>query len=92
MRDDLSDIDPDIVTAITANADAFIEADVRVDTILSWGNSELEKLKQKVARENGSVADFSAGAAQIEEVIKEKLRALEEEIRTKNLGVEALPD
>ena len=37
MSDDFSDIDPVLVEAIGANADAFIEADACVDEIIAWG-------------------------------------------------------
>ena len=42
MTDDLKDIDPEIVEAVLANADAFIDADKRVDEIIAWGESELK--------------------------------------------------
>lgn len=83
MTDDLKDIDPAIVDAILANADAFIDADKRVDEITSWGEKELMEREQQLKVSGGILQDFKKASAEIEAVVTEKLRNLEKEIQAK---------
>ena len=81
MTDDLHDIDPEIVDAVLANADAFVKTDVRIDQIISWGESELQKREQKIRASGGTVDDFKRAAAEIEEAVASKLAAFEQEVK-----------
>lgn len=83
MTDDLKDIDPAIVEAILANADAFIDADKRVDEIVSWGEKELKAQEQQLKVSGGTLQDFKKASAEVEATVAEKLRNLEKEIRAK---------
>lgn len=81
MTDDLHDIDPAVVDAVLANADAFIKADLRVDQIISWGESELNERERKIKTTGGTVDDFKRAAAEIESAVAKKLAALELEVK-----------
>lgn len=81
MTDDLHDIDPAVVDAVLANADAFIKADLRVDQIISWGESEMKERERKIKTTGGTMDDFKRAAAEIESVVARKLSALEVEIK-----------
>ena len=81
MTDDLSDIDPEVVQAVLANADAFIDADIRVDAITAWGERELKEREKQIKETGGTLQDFKNAAAEIEALVAQKLSALEREIR-----------
>jgi hypothetical protein len=83
MEDDLKDIDPAIVEMVLAHADAFIEADERIDKIIAWGETELAAQEAKIKGSNGTLKDFQIAARAIEKAVKEKLHALEKEIKTR---------
>jgi hypothetical protein len=83
MTDDLKDIDPEIVEAVLANADAFIDADKRVDDIISWGENELKTREQNLEASGGTLQDFKKAATEIESQVAEKLKDLESEIQNR---------
>jgi hypothetical protein len=80
MNNDLKDIDPEVVEQVLANADAFIAADTKVDEIVAWGEEELKKREEEILARGGTVDDFKKAAADIEEVVKQKLHALEKSL------------
>lgn len=81
MSDDLSDIDPVLIEAVGAHANAFVDADARVDEIISWGVRELAGLKEQVGASGGTVGDFTSASAEIDQAVKSKLKTLEDGIR-----------
>ncbi|MFA7309372.1 MAG: hypothetical protein WC050_00520 [Candidatus Paceibacterota bacterium] len=86
MTDDLHNIDPAITEAVLANAAAFIDADTRIDEIISWGKNELKAREEQLKAKDGSLQDFKKAAADIELLVSEKLRHLEAEVRAKYPG------
>jgi hypothetical protein len=83
MTDDLKDIDPKIVDAVVANADAFIDADQKIDEIMAWGESELAKKEVEIKEAHGGVEEFKVAAAVIEASVAEKLKQLEAAIASR---------
>lgn len=80
-NDNLADIDPLITEAVLAHADVFIEADKRVDDIVAWGEAQLKTREDEIRNSNGSLTEFKNAAKDVEQMVAEKLRALENEVR-----------
>jgi hypothetical protein len=83
MTDDLKDIDPEIVEAVLTNADAFIDADKRVDEIITWGEGELKCREEQLKTSGGTLQDFKKAAAEIETQVAQKLKDLEAETQNR---------
>ena len=83
MTDDLSDIDPTIVEMVLAHADEFIDADKKIDEIVAWGESELKARELQIKESDGTLEDFKAAAREIEQMVKDKLRAFEDELKAR---------
>lgn len=83
MEDDLSDIDPAIVEAVLAHADEFIDADEHIDEIIAWGESELKAREAKINQSGGTLDDFKAAAREVEKMVKDKLKAFEDELKAR---------
>ncbi len=83
MEDDLSDIDPAIVEAVLAHADEFIDADEKIDEIIAWGENELKTREVKINGSGGTLDDFKAAAREVEQMVKDKLAAFEDELKTR---------
>ena len=80
--DNLEDIDPVIVDGVLAHADAFIDADKRVDEIVAWGETELQARESDIKDVKGTLQQFKEAAAEVEQMVAQKLKALEDDIRT----------
>jgi hypothetical protein len=78
---DLSDIDPEIIEAVSSHADAFIDADNSIDEIIAWGETELKAREAKILESVGTLDDFKAAAREVEHMVKDKLAAFEEDLK-----------
>ena len=81
MNDELNDIDPLVVEAVLANADAFIDLDAQVDDIIAWGENELKTKQLALAGSETAIEEFKIFAAEIEQQVADKLSRLENDVK-----------
>lgn len=77
---DIPDIDPATANAILEHKDAFLELDKAVDEVVVWGERELQAKKELLLKNGGSLEEFQKEAASIQEMVAEKLKAIENKL------------
>ena len=86
-QNDLSDVDPQVVNAVLANADAYLEAQRRIELILKKADSELEKVERNIAREEPDIdgdsltAKYKNALDEISQRVHASLKELESEFQ-----------